>query len=702
MATFDDIQRALDGPHGDNATLYARTAALVAAADFPDPQDFSSHFLSRFMDRCDELRIPLPHAEIVVQMAGALAGLYAAERFADLPPNPALYGLHGDNVVLGKIRDLLLRQQLKALEPVATLTALSDAIIASLIVIAKELPPLAKGFDPSGTAFPAAATIPLVDLLPGVGATIEKAVQPFSSASANKFGLFRFMRELLDENAKRAAEAKRSSRPIPPSQYDGSPSQVVQAYLKDTPLERVFLEPRIPFEIPDRTRFEHTAIVAGAGWGKTQLLQNIILADLRRPDPPALIILDSTGAMVEAIQKLAVFDGRLKDRILIIDPAHSPALNMFDISSPRFEAYTPDQREDIQTEINALFNYIFASGEYDLTGQMGVAFSYAIQLIFARPNSTVIDLRRLLEETPKGYLQSDFRADIERLGSDAKAFFEHHFFSDSLKTTRASIARRLHGLLAIPAFRRMFTASANGLDLFAEIQKGSIILLNTNANLLKEDGMALFGRYIIVRSLAAAFERSTIPVDKRKPAFLIIDEAAPYFDATFEALLTRVRQFRLGVVIAFQHLEQTPEKLRSALAANTSIKYAARLGYADRRWMAREMETEPEFIQSQQKDARDPPQWSQFACHVLGYTKSAVSLTVPFFQLENEPTMTAQEHVRLLERNHKRVAPAPSPMRPAEETPRSAQPASPTPIPREETASNPRGKPDSPETGATW
>ena len=79
----------------------------------------------------------------------------------------------------------------------------------------------------------------------------------------------------------------------------------------------------------------------------------------------------------------------MKDRILIIDPAQAPALNMFNISSPRFEAYTSEQREDVQTDINALFNYIFASGEYDLTGQMGVAFSYAIRLIFARPNSTV-------------------------------------------------------------------------------------------------------------------------------------------------------------------------------------------------------------------------------------------------------------------------------------------------------------------------
>jgi hypothetical protein len=695
------MSHPLDGPHGDNAALYARTAALVAAADFPACDAYSQNLLSQFLDRCEEQRVPLPHVEIAIQMAGAIAGFYALERFTDLPPNPAQWGTHAYNAAVGQLRDLLIRQQFKATDPAATLAALSEAIVSSLIAIAKALPAPAQGFDPSSVDIPSATTIPLVDLLPNAGAVIEQSIEPFTSARANPFGLFTWIRERLAENAKRAAEATRSPRPVPPSQHPGSPRQIVRAYLADTPLERLFVESRVPFEIPERIRFEHTAIVAGAGWGKTQLLQNIILADLRKPDPPALIVLDSTGAMIDAIQRLAVFSDRLKDRILIIDPAHAPALNMFNISSPRFEAYTADQREDVQTEINALFNYIFASGEYDLTGQMGVAFSYAIRLIFARQNSTIVDLRHLLEEAPKNYLQSDFRQDIERLDPDAKAFFEHHFFSESLKTTRASIARRLHGLLAIPAFRRMFTASANGLDLFAEMQKGSIILVNTNANLLKEDGMALFGRYIIVRTLAAAFERSTIPIDQRRPAFLIVDEAAPYFDATFESLLTRVRQFRLGLVIAFQHLEQTPEKLRSALAANTSVKYAGRLGYADRRWMAREMETEPEFIQGQLKDVGDPPQWSQFACHALGYTKSAVSLTVPFFQLEREPKMTADEHARLLVRNRARVAPVAAPEPSAQKPP----PVDRTPAARaaaQETPPDAANGSDAPEVGATW
>ena len=406
--------------------------------------------------------------------------------------------------------------------------------------------------------------------------------------------------------------------------------------------------------------------------------------------------------MVDAIQKLAVFNDRLKDRILIIDPAYSPALNMFDISSPRFEAYTPDQREDVQTDINALFNYIFASGEYDLTGQMGVAFSYAIRLIFARPNSTVIDLRRLLEEAPKGYLQSDFRDDIERLDPDAKAFFEHHFFSESLKTTRASIARRLHGLLAIPAFRRMFTASANGLDLFAEIQKGSIILVNTNANLLKEDGMALFGRYIIVRKSGGSV-RALYNSGRQAQAGLSHHRRG---GTVFRRHVRGAANAGQAISLGRRHrlpasgADARKAPLRARRQHQHQVRRAARL-----RGPAMDGAGNGDGAGIHPKPAEGrarPAEWSQFACHVLGYTKSAVSLTVPFFQLESEPTMTAEEHARLLERNRKRVAPAPPPVHPAQELPQSAPPASPAPIPPMGMTPNPPEKPDSPEAGGTW
>jgi hypothetical protein len=205
----------------------------------------------------------------------------------------------------------------------------------------------------------------------------------------------------------------------------------------------------------------------------------------------------------------------------------------------------------------------------------------------------------------------------------------------------------------------MFTTS-NKIDFYDELQnKGSIILVNTSEMLLKSEASPLFGRYVIARTMASAFERAAIPEEKRRPTFLIIDERAPYVDDTFDKLLTRLRQFKLGVCAAFQHMEQVSEKLRSSIASNTSVKLAAGLGYSDSRWLARDMEATPEFLKAQHRDPSEPPEWTDLACYVRNYTPHAVSITVPFYTLENMPQMTDAEHRALLARNRQRVS-APS------------------------------------------
>jgi hypothetical protein len=500
---------------------------------------------------------------------------------------------------------------------------------------------------------------PLIDVVQNPKELIDRIIGTFFTSELMSVGLFTTLQDRIYENICRFSGVlpyEQSKKPlITALEADLSPQTLLRTYLGNTPFEALLSTP-VPFTIPEETRFEHTVIVAGSGWGKTQLLQSIIAADLQKDDPPGLIVIDSTGAMIDRIQQLAVFDGRLRERILIIDPAHAPSLNLFDVSTPRFNAYSAEQQEDIQTDIVALFSYIFSSEEYNLSGQMGVAFAHAVRLMLSKRGATIIDLRQVLEESPKTYQHSAYKQYIEELDADSLAFFKHHFFSDSLRATRQAVARRIHALTSIPAFRRMFTASANTLDLFAEMDKGTCVLVNTNANLLKDDGMVLFGRYVIARTLAAALERSTVADSGRKPVFLIVDEAAPYFDASFDQLLTRVRQFKLGCVIAFQHLEQATDKLKSSIASNTSIKYAGGLGYSDRRWLAREMETDEEFIRAQRKDRSTPPQWTQFALYVRNQMDAALSLTIPFYRLENLPRLSAAAHARLLAQNKKRVS----------------------------------------------
>jgi hypothetical protein len=514
-------------------------------------------------------------------------------------------------------------------------------------------------------------TVPLITLAADPGLLVQGCCVDFINPTVTPDGdpLFPVLRARLFANLRAASGLVPefelvTKRLVFPTKSDLDPSALVETYLHNTVFE-VLLTIEVPFTISIAKRLEHTAIIAGSGWGKTQLLQSIIINDLEQPDPPSIVVIDSTNRMIERLQRISIFTDRLKDRIVIIDPERSPApaLNMFDINTPRMQGYTPDMRERVETDIVGLFAYVFSSIQNPLSDPMRTALSYVIRLLVTVPGVNITTLRNLLEENNKGgYEASNFKQYIDKLDPTAKDFFKLQFFTERVAATRSSILQRLSSVISVPAFERMFS-TVNKIDFFDEMQRGSCILVNTSEALLK-DASALFGRYIIARVMAAAFERAPLPDDKRRPTFLIVDEAAPYFDDQFEKLLTRVRQFKLGVVIAFQHLEQAPEKLRSAIASNTTVKYAGGLGYADSRWLAREMRSTPEALLALRKDEREPPQFTGYACHVRGMGRP-VNLTAPFYVLENMLKMTDEQHALLLDRNRERTSYTAPPAAPA-------------------------------------
>ena len=71
------------------------------------------------------------------------------------------------------------------------------------------------------------------------------------------------------------------------------------------------------------------------------------------------------------------------------------------------------------------------------------------------------------------------------------------------------------------------------------------------------------------------------------------------------------------------------------------------------------MRTTPEALLALQKDGAEPPQFTNYACHVKGMDR-AINIRIPFYSLENMPKMTEQEHAQLLERNRQRTAYAPA------------------------------------------
>jgi hypothetical protein len=196
--------------------------------------------------------------------------------------------------------------------------------------------------------------------------------------------------------------------------------------------------------------------------------------------------------------------------------------------------------------------------------------------------------------------------------------------------------------------------------------------------------------------MSGAFERTVIKdMNKRRPCLLFIDEAQEYFDGTIDTLLTQIGKFKLGICLAFQYFGQMDDKLRASILGNTTVKYAGGLNASESRMIARELRVDDDFVMAQRKDPSDPPQWAEFATHIKYSTDHALSLTVPFYALENMPKMSVEAHRAVRLANRDTVA-GPQP-RPA---PRYQPPPPPSPRPEPSTPSPPPKRVD--DAASEW
>lgn len=474
-----------------------------------------------------------------------------------------------------------------------------------------------------------------------------------------------FERNLVAASGLTFEEAKRKpSAIVKPASSKLPPRQVASTYLGGTSFARLF-DLNLPFAIPPSARFEHTHILAGSGHGKTQTLQHLILADLQRPEAPGLVIIDSQGDMIRNVSRLALFDGALGERLIIIDPRdveHPPALNMFDVNLQRISGYGTADREQILNGVIELYEYFFGSllGA-ELTQKQTLIFRYLARLMIHIPAATIRTLIELMDST------KPYQHVIDAMPESTRMFFDKEFADRSYTETKTQIKRRLYGIVENQTFERMFSAPKNKIDIPTALNEGKIVLVNTAKDFLKS-GSSILGRYFIALTLQAALERAAIPEGQRRPAFLYIDEAAEYFDNNIDNLLNQARKYRLGMVMAHQYLDQLAGGLRASIASNTSIKLAGGVSDRDARSVAPDMRTTPTFILEQRKGTKE----THFACYIRNVTASALSLTIPFGTMEKEPVMSDEAYRRLLDANRARVAavestPAPPPpARPSE------------------------------------
>jgi hypothetical protein len=528
----------------------------------------------------------------------------------------------------------------------------SDRVLEILVLtlgnvfggVLKELPSIEGADDET-------LKIPLLALLPNIGNIVERITGTFFDETVVNVGLFREVQDRLYYNACHASGIdphSDSKRPIVTAGDSELPAEeLIDAYLSGTPFKELLLTP-VPFVIPEQTRFEHHWIVAGTGHGKTQTLQALICRDLEAVADGAasIVVIDSQGDLIKNVAGLKVFaPGQpLDGKLVLIDPTdieYPVQLNLFSLGTERLDSYSKLDRERLLNSIIELYDFVLAAllGA-EMSSKQDIVFRFVTRAILQIPGATVHTLLELME--PGG--DQKYQEEISKLNGTARSFFANEFNSSQFRDTRRQVLRRLYGILENQTFERMFSHPKNKLDIFKEMNSGKVILINAAKDLLKQNGTEVFGRFFIALIAQAAAERATLKPEQRLPTFLYIDECQDYIanDSNFTGILEQARKQKVGLVVAHQYLTQLSQGILDSLHANTSIKFAGGVSDRDAHALARNMRTKPEFLEVQLKGS--------FAAFVRNVTPHAVSLRIPFLQLEDLERMTPGEAATVRDR----------------------------------------------------
>ncbi len=620
-------------------TLYAQVLRAYQASAYSE-DDAAIDFVDGVVDEAFRRAGRVPPASLRTEFCEVVWQLLHTEPvIVGMPPLPDFAHLSYES--LRQLRSLLTVKQRVLSDPNFYVEVWREKIIRLLEGLVGYFPPFV--FEPQLSDMQATFNVSLIDICANPADAIERTMATMYDDDVVRAELFTLVRKSFEDNLARASgltteEAARKPRSVrtPSNSRGAAPRELVADFLSGTPFPGLFLS-NVPFPIPDNTRFAHQWILAPQGAGKTQAIQFQFLCDLPKvaSNEASIIVMDSQGDLIRNIAGLQCFaeGGDLQDKLVLIepDPEYPLALNIFDMGRERLDQYSVRDRERLTNSTLELLTYVIGSlSETEMTPKQQTLFRYVLRACMQIPDATIHTFAELLSGS------TDYQQYIDQLEGPAKLFFATQFNDVQFKQTKQEVAWRLMYLLENPTFERMFSNPRSKLDLYTELQSSKVILINTDKDLLKDKRTEMFGRFFIAMLLQSAQERAALQRDRRLPVFCYIDECHDYIanDTNITTLLDQARKMNIGLILANQRCAQVSPAVLDALN-NVSIKMVRALSDSDAHTLARNMHTTPEFLATQPERA--------FATSVRGVTQHALSLQVPFFQLEQLPRMTQRE-----------------------------------------------------------
>ncbi len=340
-----------------------------------------------------------------------------------------------------------------------------------------------------------------------------------------------------------------------------------------------------PVFMKDDDRRRHFYIIGQTGTGKSILLKNMILQDIK--DGKGLCFIDPHGSDLEDILA-RIPEERAKDVIYFNpgDTARPMGLNMLE-----YDRRYPEQKTFVVNELFSIFQKLYGSVPESMGPMFEQYFRNATMLVIEDPDSgnTLLDVSRVLAD-------ADFR---EMKLSRCKNPIVTQFWVDvatkaggesALANIVPYITSKFDVFLANEIMRPIIGQEKSAFNFREVMDEGRILMVNLSKGRLGDLNANLLGLVIVGKLLMASLSRVDVPEEQRKDFYLYMDEFQNVSTDSISTILSEARKYRLDLIIAHQFIAQLEENIKKSVFGNVGSMASFRVGSEDAEFLEKQFE----------------------------------------------------------------------------------------------------------------
>jgi len=328
-------------------------------------------------------------------------------------------------------------------------------------------------------------------------------------------------------------------------------------------------------KIRGQDRRYHQYIVGKSGTGKTTLIKNMAIQDIRAGAGVAVI--DPHGDLVEDL--LNRIPKWRTNEVVYFNPSDTDFPCGFNI----LETHSEEEKELVASSIVSVFKHIWR----DSWGPRTEYILYnAVAALLDWPGSTLADVYRMLAD-------KTFRRRVAEKTKDplVKMFWEEIFLSWNDRFASEAVAplqNKVGQLLSNSMLRNIVCQPKSTLDIQNILDTKKILLVNLSKGRLGEDRANLLGSIIVNKFYLTALARQREAEEGRVDFYAYVDEFQSFATDAFGLILAEARKYRLNLILAHQYLDQIPEDIRRAVFGNVGSIIVFRVGSTDAQVLEKE------------------------------------------------------------------------------------------------------------------